>query len=220
MAAAKKPAKKAAARKAPANKVPAKTRKPAAAYIKPGTSTQAAETRRKQFIEAFLANGGNATQAGITAGFSPKTAGSQGGRLLKDVRVQEEIKARRKSLVETMELSTERTLREVARIAYFDPRKLVDSTGRPLPITELDDDTAAAIAGLEVVDKYDEPPPGSKERTLSTVIKYKLADKRGALEMAMRHLGLYERDNKQQSLLSGIDRETLLAIREKLRAGV
>jgi phage terminase small subunit len=52
---------------------------------KSGTSKAAAATRRRLFIETYLANGHNATQAAISAGYSAKTAGSQGQRLLKDV---------------------------------------------------------------------------------------------------------------------------------------
>lgn len=190
-------------------------KKPAAK--KAGTSKEAAQHRKTLFVEGFFANNENITKAAIHAGFSQKTAAQQGSRLLKDVQIQQMIRERRASLVQVMELSTERTLQEVARLAYFDPRKLFDETGRPKPITELDDDTAAALAGIEVVDKYEKPVAGAQGGNVSTVLKYKLANKAGALEIAMRHLGLYERDNKQRSLLEGADRETLKAIAEYLR---
>lgn len=184
---------------------------------KAGTSKEAAEQRKRLFIEAYILNGGNGRQAAIAAGFAPKAAAQQASRLLTDANVSQLIRERTKKLTETAELTTERTLREVARLAYFDPRKLLDNTGRPLPLHELDDDTAAAIAGLEVVDKLDDPAPGTKERLPSTVLKYRLADKRGALDMAMRYQGLFKEDNKQKTLLEGVDRATLQAIVEKLR---
>ena len=59
--------------------------------------------------------------------------------------------ATRERIVNRMELSAERTMREIARLSYFDPRKLFDETGAPLPITELDDDTAAALAGFQTL---------------------------------------------------------------------
>jgi len=49
--------------------------------------------KRKLFVDEYLRDL-NATQAAIRAGYSPKTAYSQGGRLLKFVEVSEEIKAR------------------------------------------------------------------------------------------------------------------------------
>lgn len=41
------------------------------------------------FVTEFIENGGNATQAAISAGYSEKTAHVQGSRMLKDVKVQQ-----------------------------------------------------------------------------------------------------------------------------------
>lgn len=54
--------------------------------------------KRKAFCDAYLANGMNATQAAKEAGYSEKTAYSQGNRLLKNVDVQEYIKKRTEEL--------------------------------------------------------------------------------------------------------------------------
>lgn len=51
-------------------------------------------TKQRAFVEAYLSNGFNATQAAITAGYSQKTAYSQGARLLKNVEVRAQIEAR------------------------------------------------------------------------------------------------------------------------------
>jgi Terminase small subunit len=50
--------------------------------VKAGNGQAAAAARRGVFVQAYMANGHNATQAAITAGFSAKTAYSQGQRLL------------------------------------------------------------------------------------------------------------------------------------------
>ena len=47
--------------------------------------------KQQAFVEAYA---GNATAAALAAGYSPKTAYSQGQRLLKIVEVQDAIKAR------------------------------------------------------------------------------------------------------------------------------
>ena len=47
--------------------------------------------KRQAFVDAWE---GNATAAALAAGYSPKTAYSQGQRLLKNVEVQDAIKAR------------------------------------------------------------------------------------------------------------------------------
>ena len=153
--------------------------------VKAGTSKASAEDKRKAFVEAYFANGENGTQAAVTAGFAEKSAGVTAAKLLKDPRVLVEIQSRRVVIVANLELSTERTFREIARIAYADPRKIMHADGRIKMPHELDDDTAAAIASFEV--SFD----GS--------IKYKFWPKGQPLDMANKINGAYERDNKQKA---------------------
>lgn len=91
-----------------------------------------------------------------------------------------------------MILNAERTKLEIARIAYFDPRRMFDKDGRPLSITELDDDTAAVVAGLDVFEERD-----SEGMVIGHVKKWKIASKVEALEKAAKIGGLYEIDNNQ-----------------------
>ena len=67
----------------------------------------------------------NATQAASRAGYSRKTAASQGERLLRNVEVRQAIDAGLNSRATKTGVTTERVLRERARLAFFDPRKLL-----------------------------------------------------------------------------------------------
>jgi len=51
-------------------------------------------------------------------------------------------------------VSLEGTLRSLARVAFYDLRKLFDEGGRPLEIGQLDDDIAMAMEGIEVVETW------------------------------------------------------------------
>jgi phage terminase small subunit len=170
---------------------PNRKAKPSPARIKAGHPPGAAELRRKLFVEALLSNGENVTQAALAAGFSPKSAASQGSRLLKNAKTKAELDRRRSEICALVQLTTERTLREVARLAYSDPRNLFRPDGTLKPIHELDDDTAATIASIEV----DEVKAGGA--VVGQTKKLKQWDKGQALDKAMKHLGLYEKDNKQ-----------------------
>ncbi len=86
-------------------------------------------------------------------------------------------------------ISNERVLKEIARLALFDPRNLFRDDGTPKPINELDDDTAAAIAGLEVLEEFE--GEGKSRVFVGYTKKYKVADKNAALEKLCKHLGLY-----------------------------
>ncbi len=140
--------------------------------------------KQQRFVEEYLVDL-NATQAAIRAGYSAKTAGQIGDENLKKPEIKEAIQARRKELSEKVEITQERVLKEYARLAFLDPRKLFDNTGAPLPIRDLDDDTAAAIIGLDVVQV------GNAEVGVGDVLKYKMADKKGALDSVARHLGMF-----------------------------
>ena len=134
----------------------------------------------------------NATQAAIRAGYSKKTAYSQGQRLLKHDEVQEKIQEIKKERGRRCEITQDRVLLEYARLAFFDPRKLFDDEGNPKDVSALDDDTAAALAGLDVVKEID-PDSGVTSYTK----KYKVANKLGALDSLAKHLGLLngQKDN-------------------------
>lgn len=153
----------------------------------PGSAAQ----RIKLFVEALLSNGENVTQAAISAGFSPKSAASQGSRLLKNVKVRQELDNRRTEVALKVGLSTERTLLEVARLAYSDPRKFYNSDGTLKPVHELDDDCAATIASIEL----DEIKADGQ--VIGFTRKLKQWDKNAALEKAMKFHGAYQRDNEQ-----------------------
>ena len=165
--------------------------------VKAGTSKASAADKRKAFVEAFFANGENGTQAAITAGFAEKSAGVTSAKLLKDTRVLAEITKRREELCASLEVTTERILKERARLAFFDPRKLFDANGKPIPIHELDDDTAAALAGLDVLEEYS--GTGKDRKFIGYTKKYKLADKGASLTALEKIKGMYEKDNEQKT---------------------
>jgi phage terminase small subunit len=158
---------------------------------KAGTSKASTDARKAYFVEAYIANGGNATEAAKAAGFAPKSAHVRGSELVKDRKIATEIAVRRQALQVTHGLTTDRILTELRRIALYDPRKLFNADGSLKAVHELDEDTAAAIASVEV----DEI--GVEGTVIGQTKKVKAWDKNAALEKAMKHLGLFEKDNSQ-----------------------
>lgn len=173
-----------------ASKTP--TKKPAPKAKPAATAPRPLTPKMRVFVAEYLKDA-NGTQAAIRAGYSKATAGSQAERLLKKVEIRRAVDEALSKVEAKCELSVERTLREIARIAYFDARKLFNADGSPKKLTELDDDTAAAIQGIDVA------TIGNEEIGIGQVLKYKAADKNSALDKAMKHFGQYERDNKQSN---------------------
>lgn len=66
--------------------------------------------KQQRFVDEYLLDV-NATQAAIRAGYSEKTAYSQGQRLLKNVEVEKFLSERARSASQKVDLSAERVLR-------------------------------------------------------------------------------------------------------------
>jgi phage terminase small subunit len=157
---------------------------------KAGTSKEAAAVRKGVFVEAYIANGGNATEAAKTAGYSAKTARSQGQRLLTDVDIKSRVSKRAEETAKKYELTTELVVKTIVQELTFDPARLYQAGGQLKDITELDEDTRMALASVEFEQL------GSPDAPVF-VRKYKWAQRNAAREQAMKHLGMFKKDNEQ-----------------------
>lgn len=92
----------------------------------------------------------NASAAARRAGYSARSAHSQAHDLLKKPEVQAYLTKKKEKVATKLEVSMERTLLEIARVAYSDPRNLFEDDGRMKNIKDLDADTAAVISSIEV----------------------------------------------------------------------
>lgn len=113
--------------------------------------------------------------------------------MLTYVDVKQLLAARQKALIIVCELSTERTLREVARIAYFRPRDILAKDGMVKPLAEWSDDALACIVPTKIDFVRDK-----KGKVTGQSVEIKAWDKNAALEKAMKFHGLFEQDNKQR----------------------
>lgn len=188
-----------------ASKAPART--------KQGTSKASAEDRRQAFVEAYLSNGRNATDAALQAGYSKGGAAKQGYRMSKDPVILSMIDRRRTEIAKKNELSTDEIMADMARALRFDPRKLYRQDGTLKPIHELDDDTALCLTGIEVV-----AMPGEDGDTPLFVKKMKWESKATAREQALKVFGMFEKDNKQKSgAMDGLPRELVQLMVDRLK---
>jgi phage terminase small subunit len=133
----------------------------------------------------------NGTQAYRRAGYKGggRFAYSAAARLLNNVAVATQIQKLMDERVERTGITADRVLAEIAKLAFFDPRKFFDADGAPIPIHKLDDDTAAALAGMDVLEEFD--GTGKNRVFVGYTKKYKLTDKRGSLELLGKHLRLF-----------------------------
>lgn len=136
--------------------------------------------KQERFCREYLADC-NATQAAIRSGYSEKTAHVSGPRLLTNVSVYEKINSLKAERARSLDITAERVLKELARLAFGDPSEIV-SVGKygritVKPTAQLTED---------------------QRRTIHSVIqtadglKIRFADKLRALELVGKHIGLFE----------------------------
>ena len=136
----------------------------------------------------------NATQAAIRAGYSVKNADNLGPRLVGKSQVAEAIEKAMKSRLQKIGVYAERVLTELARVGLSDIRKLYDEDGRLKHPKDWDEETSAAVAGVEVMEEFE--GKGKDKKHIGTTKKVRVFDKVRALESLGKHLGLFPTDKK------------------------
>lgn len=169
---------------------------------------KALRPKQARFVAEYLANGMNATKAAIAAGYSAKTAQEQGSRLLSNVMVAEAVAAATAKVMDELDYSIERTLREVAKLAYFDPLDLFNDDGTFKILKDIPVNARAVIAGMETEEESFPGLGGDSEdaepivRPMRVITKkLKLTDRRGALDMLMRYHSLYRDKSEVKHVL-------------------
>lgn len=98
-----------------------------------------------------------------------------------------DVKARinelRDRAMDLADVTAERLIMEVARMALLDPAKLCRPDGSIKPITELDEDTRRGLAGVEV----EESSADGEPVRIKTKVRFA---KQSALELLMRQQGM------------------------------
>lgn len=144
--------------------------------------------------------------AAIAIGYPP----SAGPSLLTKAKTTGALETARRYQAERLGITTERVLVEYARIAFFDPRKLYKDDGTPKAITDLDTDTAAAIASVDSVHSE------LNGAVVSRAYRYKLSPKLAALDALAKHLDLFAPERIELSGVVG-DPLTELTVNDKAR---
>lgn len=143
--------------------------------------------KRAAFVREYLVDL-NATAAYKRAGYAARghSAEVEAHKALRNPEIAKAVAAAQQKRAERTGITADRVLQELARIAFFDIRKLYNADGTLKKPTELDDDTAAALVGIDI----QETSVGGEDGPIITTRKAKVIERTGALTLAMRHLGM------------------------------
>lgn len=158
--------------------------------------------KQAQFVLEYLVDL-NATQAAIRAGYSTRNADKIASQLLGKTRVRREVDKAIAARAKRVGVSADRVVRELARIAFCDPRNVFDwgpDGVTPKSASELSDDDAACVAEATETKTKD-----------GGTIRIKLADKIAALNLLAKHTGV-AKDHLELSGPGGIPISTEVVI--------
>lgn len=173
--------------------------------------------KKRLFVQEYIIDF-NATQAAIRAGYSRKTAYSQGQRLLKDVEIQAKIQAEQSKRSKRTKITQDKVLKEYAKLAFLDPRQFYNENGDLLAVPDLPKDVAAALSGMDVITSFNKD-----SESVDTIKKIKFSDKKAALDSVAKHLGMFSDKAEQgltlaatQAILSLLPKEYSKALKKAL----
>lgn len=135
--------------------------------------------KQQRFVEEYICDL-NATQAAIRAGYSAKNADKIGSELLGKTRVREALQAVQAARSKRTEITADRVLEQLAKIAFADIKDVVKFGPHGVTIVDCEQVDGTILAEI------------SETRTeAGGSQKVKLNDRMKALELIGRHLGMY-----------------------------
>lgn len=140
--------------------------------------------KQEQFVQEYMIDL-NATQAAIRAGYSKRTAYSQGQRLLKHVEVQRRLQAEQAKRAERVQVDQEYVLRRLVEIDQMDALDILDDDGSIKPIKDWPKTWRQFLSGFDVTQM------SSAEDVETVVRRIRWPDKIRNLELLGRHLGMF-----------------------------
>ena len=151
--------------------------------------------RQENFAREYIRNCGNASDAYRHAysvdKMKPESVNRKAYDMLNNVKIRSRIDELRKEIEDRSNIELDAVVKELAAIATVDPLELYDDKGNLKPLSEMTPAARKAISGIDKVVRHGE---NFSEESL----KIRLNAKTSALDMLMKHLGGYEKDNRQK----------------------
>jgi phage terminase small subunit len=137
--------------------------------------------KEQAFVEVYIANKGNGTQAAIAAGYSERSAHTLASRLLRKVEIKAAIERKTAKAFARYDVTPDKIVRELAKIGFSNVDDFIAKQEDGSVIIDLSTATPEQLAALTSIelDQYTDGR-GANARGVKRV-RFKLADKRQAL---------------------------------------
>ncbi len=173
------------------------------------------------FAQAYVALKYNGDAAIRAAGIDDRAA-----NVLCYRGVMARVKELQRPILRRFQITADRTMMGLARVAFVDPRRMFDEHGALLPINEMDEDVAGAIKGVKI---RAEMEPNGYETDLATGLpdkkrpkfirvvttEVKLNDRVPALTVLAKHFKLVNDEGDGLNALANVLSDKLQAARRR-----
>lgn len=139
----------------------------------------------------------NATQAAIRAGYSENGARVRGSDLLLNSNVRSLVEWHFEQVAIRNRIDKDEIVQILAKMARFDIAEIYDDNGAIKPIHEISHSARMSIEGIDTSEIWERDEQGEIQH-IGQLKKIKVSSRIQALNLLMKHLGMFEKDNKQK----------------------
>ncbi len=138
-----------------------------------------------------------------TARMKPESINRMAHDLRQNLKITSRIAFLRDQAARAAVITESRVLTETGRIAFADLRKAFAEDGSLLPPHKWPDELASAVKSIKVVEMAGSMAVNAEDGSVTHVPMYTkeivLCDKNSALEKLFKHMGMFEKDNRQRN---------------------
>ncbi|WBX91578.1 terminase small subunit [Achromobacter mucicolens] len=145
--------------------------------------------KQRRFVEEYLVDL-NATQAAIRAGYSQKTASSQGERLLRNVEVAAALAKAQHDRSSRVNVDADYVLARMVEIDQMDVLDIMTDRMELKPVSEWPRVWRQYLSGFDLSELFE--GTGDERAMMGMLKKIRWPDKTKNLEMLGRHLGMFK----------------------------
>lgn len=174
-------------KKKPASQLKPKKPPPKGGGRKPGKMT----AKEERFCHEWLIDM-NDTQAAIRTGYSKRSAGVIGHELLKKPKIRDHIDKLRHQALLKADLTLDMLVNELKHFGFYSAKDFIEEGNHIPDLSKMTREQLKPVIGIKFTEtrSYDGTP------VLTTELKF--VDKRASVVDLIRHLGGFEKDNRQK----------------------
>ncbi|AWH84920.1 hypothetical protein HYN59_07175 [Flavobacterium album] len=162
--------------------------------------------KQENFCQAYIRLGNKSAayrEVYTVSGISQKNVCTKASLLTNNVLVMSRIKELQQEVSVRNNIDLDELLQTLAAMVRFDIADLYDENGTLIPLKDMPKETRQMIQQLDVSEVYGRNSDGVRD-VIGAVKKVKTYSRTDAIEKLMKHLGGYEKDNRQSQPIQNI----------------